>query len=52
MDHLDKINEEARSAYTILSSLTVSGDAVDAIAAIRAKIRRVIELSKKEDTDG
>lgn len=36
-------------AYAILSSLTVSGDAVDAIAAIRAKLRRVVEFSAPEE---
>ena len=48
MADLTKIHEEASGAYAILSSLTVSGDAVDAIAA---KLRRVVELSAPEETE-
>ena len=51
MADLTKIHEEASGAYAILSSLTVSGDAVDAIASIRAKLRRVVELSAPEETE-
>ena len=54
-EKLKKIHDETASAYAILASLTVSGDAVDAIAAIRAKLRRIAELSaqeKKEDNNG
>lgn len=51
MPDLKKIHEEASGAYTILSSLTVSGDAVDAIAAIRSKLRRVVELSAPEEME-
>ena len=40
--------DELREIYTIVSALAVSGDAVDVIATIRAKLRKVI----KEAEDG
>lgn len=40
-------------AYAIVSSLRVSGDAVDEIAAVRAKMRRVAAALKGiHDTEG
>lgn len=53
----DEIKTELTTVYNIISSLSVAGDAVDAIAAARAKLRRVIQGVEtpgdgKEVTDG
>lgn len=45
----NKISNELKTVYQILSTLSVNGDAVDAMAAVRAKLRRVLsELEPKE----
>lgn len=47
-----QISEELTAVYQILATLSVSGDAVDAMAAVRAKLRRVIADMGKEEHNG
>lgn len=47
-----QISDELTAAYQILSTLSVSGDAVDAMAAVRAKLRRVMAALGKEEQNG
>lgn len=53
---MEELIAAAESAYAIVSALQVSGDAVDAMAAVRAKLRKIRSiadsLTKKETKDG
>lgn len=52
---MSDIKKEVSEALAILSTLSVSGDAVDIMAAVRQKLKRALKMldeSKKEDTDG
>lgn len=49
---MDELLRDLDVAFRMISSIAVSGDAVDAIAVARAKIRKVREeLSKKSTTE-
>lgn len=44
---MEELRKEVDAIYRMISSLSVSGDAVDIIAAVRAKLKRVHgELAK------
>lgn len=53
---MQEIKSELESVYKLISGLTVSGDNVDIVAAVRAKLRKVyadidkipVELKKTE----
>ena len=49
---MDDIKREAEAALRVLSMLAVSGDAVDVVAAVRAKLKRIVALTGKEGADG
>lgn len=54
---MDKARESAlrsiNEAYTIISSLSVSGDVVDVIASVRSKLRKAAEsLEGEEEGNG
>lgn len=50
---MDEIMKELDSVYKTVSSIPVTGDAVDAMAVVRAKLRKIYaELDKtKEEVD-
>ena len=50
---MDEIMKELDSIYKTVSSIPVTGDAVDAMAVVRAKLRKIYaELDKtKEEVD-
>lgn len=46
---MDEMVKDLEFAYQMISSIHVSGDAVDIMAAAKAKLRKVLaELNKKE----
>lgn len=53
---MQEIKSELESVYKLISGLTVSGDNVDIVAAVRAKLRKIyadidkipVELKKTE----
>lgn len=52
---MDEIKTEINDAFSILSRLSVSGDAVDIMAVVRTKLKRAIHMIdnlEKGDTDG
>ena len=53
---MDKIMSTLDSVYKTISSISVSGDAVDAMAFARAQLRKVYKKKKKmkgeENADG
>lgn len=55
---MDKYIKQVEDIYLIISSLGVSGDAVDVIAAVRSKLRKLMEdmkadgQGKEAKTDG
>lgn len=53
---MDEIMKELDSVYKTVSSIPVTGDAVDAMAVVRAKLRKIyaeLDKTKEEvDTDG
>lgn len=52
---MSDIKKEVSEALAILSTLSVSGDAVDIMAAVRQKLKRALKMlneAEKEDTDG
>lgn len=52
MNEYNELLHDLDVAFRMISSIAVSGDAVDAIAVARAKIRKVHdELSKKITTE-
>lgn len=49
----ENLKKELDTAVAMLSQIMVSGDAVDFMAAAKAKIRKVAaELNKEEKSDG
>ena len=51
---MDEIMKELDSVYKTVSSIPVTGDAVDAMAVVRAKLRKIyaeLEKAKEEVTD-
>ena len=47
---LDEIMKELDSVYKTVSSIPVTGDAVDAMAVVRAKLRKIYaELDKAKE---
>lgn len=50
--NVTELMEQLNGAYAILATLSVSGDAVDAMAAVRAKLRRVMTALEKEEQNG
>lgn len=49
---MDKILNELNSVYTVISSIPVSGDQVDAIAYARTKLRQIhAELKKNNESE-
>ena len=52
---MDEIKTEINDAFLILSRLSVSGDAVDLMAAVRAKLKRTMRMMddlEKGEADG
>ena len=52
---MDEIKTEINEAFTLLSRLSVAGDTVDLMAAVRAKLKRAMRMLdnlEKGDTDG
>lgn len=49
---MNDVKAEVESALAILSTLSVSGDAVDVMAAVRAKLKRAIKALESEDSHG
>ena len=49
---MDEIKSETTEALRILSMLAVSGDAVDLMAAVRAKLKKALKLMEEGETDG
>ncbi len=48
---MERVKKEVTDALAILSTLAVSGDVVDVMAAVRAKLKRAISLME-ENKDG
>ena len=48
---MERVKKEVTDALAILSTLAVSGDVVDIMAAVRAKLKRAISLME-ENKDG
>ena len=46
------IMKDINTAFTLISGILVSGDAVDAMAAARVKLRHAFEELKKLDEEG
>ena len=47
---MDEIMKELNAVYQTVSSIPVTGDAVDAMAVARAKLRKIYsELEKKKE---
>lgn len=42
------IVKELKTAFQMLATLNVNGDAVDVMAAVRAKLRKTIEALEKD----
>lgn len=53
---MDELVRELNEAYQVVSSIPVSGDAVDAMAVVRAKLRKVYtelkNMSEEVSEDG
>ena len=45
---MNEIQEEINNAYKMLSSLLVSGDQVDVVAAVKLSLRRAFQMAKDE----
>lgn len=43
---MKELQKELKGALRLISALSVSGDAVDIVAAAKQKIRRALELSE------
>ena len=49
---MNELVQELEFAYKMISNIPVSGDAVDMVAAARAKLRKVCaELKEKEEKE-
>ena len=46
------IKQEIASTLAVLSTLAVSGDAVDVMAVARAKLKAILAQLEQEDGDG
>ncbi len=42
---MDELKAEVDSVYAIISALQVSGDAVDVMAAVRSKLRKIRSMA-------
>lgn len=49
---MNNVKSEIEVAIAMLSTLSVSGDAVDVMAAARAKLKRALKELESEDKDG
>ena len=52
---MNEVQKKINTALKLLSALSVSGDAVDVIAAVKAHLRDAVELAKdreEAETDG
>ena len=49
---MNKIQETLNDAYKMLSIIQVSGEAVDVMAAVRAKLKEAYKLAEEGDADG
>lgn len=49
---MNNVKAEIQGAIAILSTLSVSGDAVDVMAAARAKLKRALKELESEVKDG
>lgn len=53
---IENLQKQVQDIFGIVSQLRVSGDAVDYVAAVREKLRRLYAdigaMAEKEDTDG
>lgn len=49
---MEDVKKEVNEALQILSALAVSGDAVDLMAAVRAKLKKALKLMEEGETDG
>ena len=45
---MNEIQKEINNAYKMLSSLLVSGDQVDVVAAVKLSLRRAFQMAKDE----
>ena len=48
---MNKVQKEIDTAMKILSVLSVSGDAVDAVAAVKVHLRDAMKLAAESDTE-
>ena len=48
---MNEIQKKISTAMKYLSALSVSGDAVDVVAAVKVRLREAIELAKTTDTE-
>lgn len=46
---MNEIQKEINNAYKMLSSLLVSGDQVDVVAAVKLSLRRAFQMAKDEE---
>lgn len=49
---MDELKTELIGVFNLVSSLSVAGDAVDMIAAVRNKLRRAIAICDKAEGGG
>ena len=45
---MNEVQAEINNAYKMLSSLLVSGDQVDVVAAVKLSLRRAFQMAKDE----
>ena len=48
---MTEIRKELDEAYKLISVVQVSGDAVDIIATVRARLRKAYELAAEPETE-
>lgn len=46
---MEQVKKSLEQAYTILSTIPVSGDNVDKMTAVRAELRRAFSLLKEQE---
>lgn len=49
---MEEVKKALDEAYMVLSSLSVSGDAIDIMATVRSLLREAISILKKEGENG
>ena len=49
---MSEIQKELDEVYKLVSVVQVSGDAVDVIATVRARLRKAYELAAAPDAEG